>query len=994
MAAKIGYSVIYATSNETGHDSTELEIRNNLDVNGDKNSSSKGWQSAQKTNGKGKGWQSARFCDYPQELVVALNGIYEISQIQILSHQSKIASKIEIWVGLDAENTLKHTQSTYKSMKWKRLGYLSLDKNERSNWKARELKSVYINTMANYIKFSLHESHINSINLFNQVGIVALGVLGKLSQHHQYEPSNEVASSRQQGGNEQMDILSDDPEIDESTAKKIRELSILKKQAVEQEDYDEAKRCKVCIENLQNSAKQLFHLEKQKQVAVQQEDYDTAKQLKLQIDRLRTMSLSANNSNNQNQHSNTTAGINYQSSFQAAPAMQPAPYINTGREQPHAFNAVLQSPAIGNISPAAGQPVAVPFAAYPAQQAHSFPTSVPHGQTPQQHHQVTPTMMDASASQPHAPPRSHSQSISMSPQHFQFQQQQQPPVQPVTRASSVSHPDERAIRPMQRNFNTMDVANIANPFGAGNPTENNSMPRQAPPKSVAAPRPKVQPEPMRAIAVNPSMNNNNNSKIGGNEDGGPPPLKAAVKKGSEKLIEIFGEYTICLINSPNWNHRDEGLKAVVSFVQKKEHPDQRQVFKLTSKMIYQLLQDRVASVQLTAIDTLNSVMSLYGDKREVEASEMCKALHSIIASLVNLLGHNNNRLVDSAGSTLISLCHLDELLCKTVYNVLSKKMKKMLPKHLKGRGLILLQLVPQFAVPRGCELNQMMDNLVIAQLLHKNGDIRDIGVQITTLLFQMEQFRNQIVQYLEHANLNDFIKETLNGSFQDATGHTNVLERDAKSIKEQSRPSRTMNRTSSGASGKSRMSSQRSSTRGGKRGRGRARGRGSARGRGRGRGRGQTAQHSREEAVKQQAMHEEEEEEEEEQEDVCNFCGLRDKSFVENEENLDLHYWQSCPMLTSCKLCEQVIEIATLHEHILTECESGIKHQVCNKCNIPFPAQQLHQHQQHCNENGGHDVVKCPLCLLNISGSDAAQSWKQHLLKYPGCKANPRPLLQ
>ena len=86
-------------------------------------------------------------------------------------------------------------------------------------------------------------------------------------------------------------------------------------------------------------------------------------------------------------------------------------------------------------------------------------------------------------------------------------------------------------------------------------------------------------------------------------------------------------------------------------------------------------------------------------------------------------------------------------------------------------------------------------------------------------------------------------------------------------------------------------------------------------------------------------------------------------------------------MLTSCKLCEQVIEIATLHEHILTECESGIKHQLCPKCNVPYSIQDIGKHSQGCNENPN----KCPLCLTNIGSSSG--SWKQHLLKYPGCKS-------
>lgn len=51
----------------------------------------------------------------------------------------------------------------------------------------------------------------------------------------------------------------------------------------------------------------------------------------------------------------------------------------------------------------------------------------------------------------------------------------------------------------------------------------------------------------------------------------------------------------------------------------------------------------------------------------------------------------------------------------------------------------------------------------------------------------------------------------------------------------------------------------------------------------------------------------EEEEDLDEDEDVthtCQFCGKYDPSFTDQE--LDMHYWQSCPMLMSCEECGQV----------------------------------------------------------------------------------------
>lgn len=51
----------------------------------------------------------------------------------------------------------------------------------------------------------------------------------------------------------------------------------------------------------------------------------------------------------------------------------------------------------------------------------------------------------------------------------------------------------------------------------------------------------------------------------------------------------------------------------------------------------------------------------------------------------------------------------------------------------------------------------------------------------------------------------------------------------------------------------------------------------------------------------------EEEEDLDDDDDVthtCQFCGKYDPSFTDQE--LDMHYWQSCPMLMSCDECGQV----------------------------------------------------------------------------------------
>ena len=56
-----------------------------------------------------------RFCDYPQVIGFQLAQGSRLSQVQILSHQSKIATKVELYVGLGP---------SYAEANFTRLGYV------------------------------------------------------------------------------------------------------------------------------------------------------------------------------------------------------------------------------------------------------------------------------------------------------------------------------------------------------------------------------------------------------------------------------------------------------------------------------------------------------------------------------------------------------------------------------------------------------------------------------------------------------------------------------------------------------------------------------------------------------------------------------------------------------------------------------------------------------------------------------------------------------
>lgn len=228
-----------------------------------------------------KGWESPRFSSFPQIIVLQLKNFAVLKQIQFLSHQAKIASKIELFIHAPQEGKIPPVSELH-NLKFKRIGYLSLDSNERSGFSARELKSVYIDIPACYLKISFEKCHVNKFNIFNQVGIIAINCMGVPVDNQ--ETVEEPPPMGQ--------LLEEANVYDAVTLNKLKMLNDAKEKAVAQEDFDEAKRIKDIMEKLKAVGKQLAILELKKKRAIENEDYESAKIIKIEIDRLRQAAFS------------------------------------------------------------------------------------------------------------------------------------------------------------------------------------------------------------------------------------------------------------------------------------------------------------------------------------------------------------------------------------------------------------------------------------------------------------------------------------------------------------------------------------------------------------------------------------------------------------------------------------------------------------------------------------------------------------------------------
>ncbi|RMB91664.1 hypothetical protein DUI87_31894 [Hirundo rustica rustica] len=281
MPHKIGFTVVSSSGHEDGFSARELMVH------------------APTVNG----WRSPRLCQYPQEIILQLVERCRIRKLQLLAHQYMIASKIEFYIS----ESLPEYFAPYQSERFQRLGYVPLSDNEKTDFRARELKSVYMDAVGQYLKLIFHKNYVNKYNLYGQVALVAVNIIG---DPEDYGNDSMSSPSREKLIDHYLGIKLDDPALDGTylgkrdsisplddlafdmyqdpeVAQIIRKLDEKKREAVRLECYDHAKKLKQAIADLQKVGERLGRYEVEKRYAVEKEDYDLAKKKKEQMDEYR-----------------------------------------------------------------------------------------------------------------------------------------------------------------------------------------------------------------------------------------------------------------------------------------------------------------------------------------------------------------------------------------------------------------------------------------------------------------------------------------------------------------------------------------------------------------------------------------------------------------------------------------------------------------------------------------------------------------------------------
>ena len=326
---------------------------------------------------------------------------------------------------------------------------------------------------------------------------------------------------------------------------------------------------------------------------------------------------------------------------------------------------------------------------------------------------------------------------------------------------------------------------------------------------------------------------------------------------------------------------------------------------------------------LTSILLIKPVVALCSSMR---SSEFLPLLEPLGVALVDKLGDNNARCRDATFQALVNLAHEKLVGAPFVTSLVLRKLKKRQAaawRPLLTRLQLLHNIIDLLGLGRASGLTA--DNLIrflvdTNACAHSNGDVREAAKEICVAIHKTEG--DSIIGRLGHLRKKQLEEYKVCVCASVCCACVLCMCVGGRSCAHHAcatRPLQPLQAAFNGGAAPSAAPRAGPGAGGGGGGRGRGgggrggggggRGRGGrGGGRGGGGGRGAKRANERKEAAApppqaQQAGGQGGEDDEEETE--CQFCGW---PFPPNltEPDLDMHYWQDCPMLTQCPACQQV----------------------------------------------------------------------------------------
>ncbi|XP_041275696.1 centrosomal protein of 104 kDa isoform X1 [Onychostruthus taczanowskii] len=884
MPHKIGFTVVSSSGHEDGFSARELMVH------------------APTVNG----WRSPRLCQYPQEITLQLVERCRIRKLQLLAHQYMIASKIEFYIS----ESLPEYFAPYQSERFQRLGYVPLSDNEKTDFRARELKSVYMDAVGQYLKLIFHKNYVNKYNLYGQVALVAVNIIGDPAD---YGIGSMNSPSREKLIDHYLGIKLDDPALDGTylgkhdsisplddlafdmyqdpeVAQIIRRLDEKKREAVHLECYDHAKKLKQAIADLQKVGERLGRYEVEKRYAVEKEDYDLAKKKKEQMDEYR---------------------LKVYQQLELHDLLDAQLLIQKPPELPLGSVSGTESPQSCPPEPA-DPPQGEPLRAEPVLEEH---------------------LVDPTSSEPVVP----------------YQSPLSPRTQPTTSKEVFSKENVEILpydeRPLPTMCKQVDEA-------------------------VAYVEPEVAEED---VGDTPRTGN----------AGEPEQLTQKALREASPVVEVFGETLVLGAYSRTWSCREDALLTVykklmeVSVDTPKE--DLRNVLRAAVFLVRRAIKDTVSSVFQASLKLLKMIITQYIPKHKLGKLETSHCVETTLPHLLSRTGDSSSRLRLLASTFIQEMALCPEVKPLQIIPVhLVKTLKPNSPTHL---AMSRVELVESLLGAMGTENSGFTVNNVMkfatGALEHRAYEVREVVLRIIFAMYR--EHRAAVLEYfpLDDAGARRTVRyKTLFEGFAKIDGKSSESEVRAqrKAATEAEKQTKEEMKVLKGHPAALKLELQAEVE-------------------------AEEEKESYFQKTENQGYQVYEATAAEIQEELssvanyldnlCIFCGERNESFT--EEGLDLHYWKHCPMLTRCEHCKQMLEICSLTEHLLTDCDKRGSFGRCPRCREAVPRDELPRHikSRICNPAKPENVANhCPLCHENFPPGEEA--WRSHLMNRDGCKMNQR----
>lgn len=829
------------------------------------------------------GWRSPRFCQFPQEIVVQMVERCRVRKLQLLAHQYMIPSKVEFYIS----HCLPKCLGPFQAERFRRLGYVSLCDNEKTGCRARELKSVYVDTEGQFLKLVLHQNHANKYNIYNQVALVAMNIIGDpvgctdesniaaremadQSQGQRTEdPALEGSSSGKSDYISPLDDLAFDMYQDPEVAQIIRKLDERKRDAVQQERYDHAKKLKQAIADLQKVGERLGRYEVEKRCAVEKEDYDLAKHKKRQMEEYR-------------------ARVYAQLELHSLVDAELVP-----RPQDLPLQPLAQSSS-----------------------SHQLP--------PPQEDRATESLLEQ--------PSSHSLDVS-SLLCSSDQQLSSPRSSGKARPETMPY-DERPLPAVHKQ-----------PRAAEEPEKRDLDASEAP----------------RAAAA-----------------GEPEPLTEKALREAGSAIEVLGEGPVAKAYSKTWSFREEALltlyQQLVDTPAGTPKEDLKGLLRAAVFLTRRAIQDIVTPVFQASLKVLKMLITQFIPKHKLSKLETTHCVERTMPALLARTGDSSARLRAVASNFIQEMA-----LCKEVRSLqmvpsyLVQPLKANASAHLAlSQVALLARLLRDLGTDgTGFTVDNVM-KFAVRALEHRVYQVREMAVCVILDLYR--QHHADVLEYLppdDSTSRKNILFKTIFEGFAKIDGRPTDSEVKAQRRAATEEAERQKKEEIKALQGQlAALKDMQASAQ--------ERGREAAEARSPDPDRRCSAPSSAPESSESPGL-----------DNLCIFCGERSPSFT--EEGLDLHYWKHCLMLTRCGHCRQVVEIASLTEHLLTECDRRDGFRKCCRCSEAVPTEELPRHvtSKDCHPAKPEKLAnRCPLCHENFAPGEEA--WKVHLMGPVGCAMNLR----